>query len=415
MKTARLTHACGALAVLLLSSVVASASDILSFAANGSLWDKPTGEVSKQLFSSKGRYTRVDNVHIRVLKGAGLTVGNVKLGDVTMELTEDGKHFVALNTTIFNKGDDGDIEKEIFEARLKQSVQSINNVMGVEGKTRQQSRKETGLKTRAWEWENEHCAVLLEAASTGKGKKYTAEFIRMSVAPTKGDLEKGGANDSARRSDLKGNVVHEENGDVWIKGVPMVDQGEKGYCVPAAVSRVFAYCGMDGVDQHALAALCKSSDQGTSIEDMEKALKSICGPFHMTIKSWDWVGIKSFIKKARKMVKKTGTLPDDREIAQMILEDVGKHPGTMNKGLNGIKQQVNAGIPVVWAVVLGIFPEQGLPQSFGGHMRLIIGYNEQEKRIIYTDTWGMRHAKKAMSMSKACAITHRLWVLRPAM
>lgn len=414
MNVPRFIHAFGTLAALLLGSAVVSAADILSCAADGTLWDKPLGVVAKKLFTSKGRFSQVDDVHIRVHRGADLSVGDVKLGDVVMELTKDRDHFVSVSTTIFNKGDDGDIGKESFEVRLKKSVQSIDNIMGMEGKARQQSRKETGLKTRAWEWTNDHCAVLLEAASTGKGKKYVAEFIRMSIAPTKEDLEKGGADDSARKSDLKGNVVREGSGDVWIKGVPMVDQGEKGYCVPAAVSRVFAYYGMDGVDQHALAALCKSSNQGTSIDDMEKALRSICSSFHMTVKSWDWVGLKSFIKKARKVVKKTGTLPDEREIAQMILDDVENHPGAMNKGLNEIKQQIDAGIPVVWAVMLGIFPEQGLPQSFGGHMRLIIGYNEQEKSIIYTDSWGMQHDRKEMPMSRACAITHRLWVLRPS-
>ncbi len=411
MNVPRLIRAFGTLAVFLLGSAIVSGSDILSYAADGSLWDKPWEVVAKELFT-KGRFNMVDEVHIRIHRGADLSVGGVKLGDVVMELNKD--HFVSVSTTIFNKGDDGDMGREGFEAKLKKSMQSIDSIMGMEGKARQQSRRETGLKTRAWEWENEHCAVRLEAASTGKGKKYVAEFIRMSMAPTKEGLARGGADDSARRSDLKGNVVHEKSGDVWIKGVPMVDQGEKGYCVPAAVSRVFAYYGMDGVDQHALAALCKSSDQGTSMDDMEKALKSICSSFHMTVKSWDWVGLKSFLKKVRKVVKKNEPLPDGREVAQMIFDDIESHPGTMNKGLNEIKQQIDAGIPVVWAVLLGVFPEQGLPQSFGGHMRLIIGYNEQKKSIIYTDSWGMKHDRKEMPMNRACAITHRLWVLRPS-
>lgn len=399
--------------LLLVLQQTAKAGNPVNMAADGSLWEKPASELWSTLFS-EGQYTRVDDFHIRYRKGSDLQVGNVELGDVTMELTEDKKHFAGLSTTIFNKGDDGDMEKNDFERKIKDSVTALNDSMGAEGKPYQQGRKETGLKTRAWKWENEHCAVLLEAASTGKGKKYVAEFIRMRIAPTKDGLEKGGARDVARKAGLKENVTREEGGDVWINGVPMVDQGEKGYCVPAAVSRVFAYYGMDGVDQHALAALCKSSDQGTTLNDMEKALKSICGPFHMTIKSWDWVGMKSFLKKAKKMVKKGGTPPDDREIAQMILDDVKKHPSTMNRGLGDIKQQIDAGIPIVWAVMLGIFPEQGLPQSFGGHMRLIIGYNEEKGTIIYTDTWGIRHAKKSMPTREACAITHRLWVLRPS-
>ena len=413
MKHHRLAHALAVLALFLTSSGASLAVDIAALAANGSLWEKTTGELAERYLAGK-LYTRVDEEHIRFRRSADLSMAGLRLGDITMQLTGDQSHFVGMRTTIYNKGDDGEIDKELFESRLAQTVEAINKVMATQGTPYMQGRKDTGLKTRTWAWENERCAALLEAASTGRGKRYVAEFIRLSFAPSKKDLEKGGAKDLAHKSSLEEHVVTEANGDVWIQGVPMVDQGEKGYCVPAAVSRVFAYYGMDGVDQHALAALCKSSNQGTALEDMEKALKSICTSFHMTVKSWDWVGIKSFIKKTKKVAKKTGMLPDDRQIAQLILEDVEKHPGAMNKGLGSIKQQINAGIPVVWAVLLGIFPEQGLPQSFGGHMRLIIGYNEQQKSIIYTDTWGARHIKKAMPVEEACAITNRLWVLRPS-
>ena len=410
----RLTKRAAAVFMAFQAFDVLLAGDPVSWAVDGSLWEKSSAEVERSIFS-KTFHRWVDEQSLRYKKSEYVKMGDVQLGDVVMKVTEDKKHFTSFHTTIYNKGDDGDMDKEQFESLLSESLTQLKDKLGSEGVARQQSRKETGLKTRAWEWQNDHCAVLLESATTGKGKKYVSEFIRLSIAPTKEALEKGGAKDVARRSDLKENVVTEENGDVWIKGVPMVDQGEKGYCVPAAVSRVFAYYGMDGVDQHALAALCKSSDQGTTLNDMDKALRDICGPFHMTVKSWDWVNMKSFLKKARKMVRKTGVMLDDHEIAGLILEDVEKHPGNMNKGLGDIKQQIDVGIPVVWAVVLGIFPEQGLPQSVGGHMRLIIGYNEQKRTIIYTDSWGIRHTKKALPMKQACAMTHRLWVLRPAM
>ncbi|MFR4224380.1 MAG: hypothetical protein ACLT38_12745 [Akkermansia sp.] len=39
-----------------------------------------------------------------------------------------------------------------------------------------------------------------------------------------------------------------------IQDIPMVDQGQKGYCVVATAARIFAYYGMDYVDQHELAS-----------------------------------------------------------------------------------------------------------------------------------------------------------------
>ncbi len=390
------------------------AADPVKWAADGSLWKKTAEESAHALFDGQ-KYRRVDERHIRVLHSTSLTMGKLPLGDITLEITEGGRRFASLGTTLYNKGDDGEIEKQEFEYRLQESVKLLNAYMGVEGEEHRQGRKETGVRTRAWMWQNDNCAVLLEAASTGKGKKYVAEFIRLSMAPTVDALEKGGAKNAAKKADLKVNVKRESNGDVWIKNIPMVDQGEKGYCVPATVSRVFAYYGMDGVDQHALAALCKSSQNGTTAEDMAKALKNICVPFHMTMKTWEWVGIQDVIKRLQKKVNKSGEIPDNREVVMMMLEDIGKHPGSMNKGFNEIKRQIEAGIPVVWAVVLGIFPERDIPQAVGGHMRLVIGYNQKEGTIIYSDSWGIKHAKKTMPMKQACAMTFRLWVLRPTM
>lgn len=383
-------------------------ADPVKWAADGSLWKKSAAEAARALFDGQ-KYKRVDEHHIRILHSTSLTMGKLPLGDLTLEITEDGSRFASLSTTLYNKGDDGEIEKQAFEHRLRESVNLLNAYMGAEGEAHRQSRKETGVRTRAWTWQNNDCAVLLEAASTGKGKKYVAEFIRLSLAPSVDALDKGGARDAAKKSDLKVNVERESNGDVWIKNIPMVDQGEKGYCVPATVSRVFAYYGMDGVDQHALAALCKSSQNGTSAEDMGKALKSICVPFHMTVKSWEWV------KGFQKRLNKSGESLDYGEFVGMMLEDIEKHPSSMNKGFNEIKHQIDAGVPVVWAVVLGIFPEKGIPQTIGGHMRLIIGYNQEENTIIYSDSWGLTHAKKTMPMKQACAMSFRLWVLRPTM
>ncbi len=390
------------------------AADPVKWAADGSLWEKAAAEAVRALFDGQ-KCSRVDERHIRILRSTTLTMGKLPLGDITLEITEGGRRFASLSTTLYNKGDDGEIEKQAFEHRLKESVELLNAYMGAEGEEHRQGRKETGVRTRAWAWQNDDCAALLEAASTGKGKKYVAEFIRLSMAPTVDALERGGARNAAKKADLKVNVERESNGDVWIKNIPMVDQGEKGYCVPATVSRVFAYYGMDGVDQHALAALCKSSQNGTTADDMAKALKSICIPFHMTVKALEWVGIQDVIKRLQKKVNRSGEMPDDREVVMMMLEDIGKHPGSMNKGLNEIKRQIDAGIPVVWAVVLGIFPEQNIPQTVGGHMRLIIGYNEKNNTIIYSDSWGIRHAKKSMPMKQACAMSFRLWVLRPTL
>ena len=77
-------------------------------------------------------------------------------------------------------------------------------------------------------------------------------------------------------------------------------------------------------------------------------------------------------------------------------------------------KNIQEGIPVIWCVMLGIMPEEKLSlQSKGGHMRLIIGFNEKNKEILYTDTWGIGHELKSMPIQYAWTITNRLLYLLP--
>ena len=83
------------------------------------------------------------------------------------------------------------------------------------------------------------------------------------------------------------------------------------------------------------------------------------------------------------------------------------------KFIRGIREQTVRGVPLFWSVQLGVYPEPGIPQNAGGHMRLIIGYNEETGEIIYSDTWGAGHERKKMPDDWAWTITHNLFYLNP--
>ena len=55
-----------------------------------------------------------------------------------------------------------------------------------------------------------------------------------------------------------------------------------------------------------------------------------------------------------------------------------------------------------------------LPLALTQHMRLIIGYNDKKKEVIYTDSWGAGHEKKRMPSDWAFVATHCLIALTPA-
>ena len=91
----------------------------------------------------------------------------------------------------------------------------------------------------------------------------------------------------------------------------------------------------------------------------------------------------------------------------------GSQRSKFTKFLKDVHDQVNKGIPLFWGVTLGTYPEPEIPQANGGHMRLIIGYNDKKKEILYTDTWGAGHELKRMPAEWAWTISHCLMYLKP--
>ncbi len=394
------------------------ARDITPAVLDGSLWQMDKMALGREFTGA--RFAPVDDNTLRFPRQQALEVSTLGVGELLMSFDEESKNVCLLQASVYNKGDDGDMDKKAFDELLESTIEKLNTLTGIPGRPRKVQQRDSGVKLIAARlWETEHGALMLEAAGTGRRKNFTAEFIRLTIGPDAESLKRGGAHDAASRSSLRSNTKEEENGDVWIEGIPMVDQGQKGYCVPATVSRVFAYYGMDGVDQHALAALCNSSgDGGTSMSAMETALKNISSKFHMRVTELDKGGLMAVMAEynamAKKM-KKPGTsmgLSGPQFDADVLLAARAGKKAQVRKWMKPIKKSIDIGLPVLWSVQLA-FPEPGLPQTGGGHMRLIIGYNEENDTIIYSDSWGAAHARKEMPAAQACAMTMYRYVLRP--
>ncbi|MCP5544588.1 MAG: TlpA family protein disulfide reductase [Akkermansiaceae bacterium] len=155
----------------------------------------------------------------------------------------------------------------------------------------------------------------------------------------------------------------------------------------ATVERVARYFGAD-IDQHELAQLANTGDSGTNPDEMEKAFQRVTGKIHLrTLKHIEFDGrqlerdIRGYNRAAKSADKKTFDVdPDKFIISPQHFWSVADAPTfrDMKRGQNGfkhferkIKEYVDQGIPLCWTLYLGMFPEKGLPQSFGGHMRMI--------------------------------------------
>ena len=277
----------------------------------------------------------------------------------------------------------------------------------------------------------------LSAADADKNR--TVEYLRLTLMP-KGEAKAKRVAvrkpvGAAGRMKFKDNVAKSPSGDVFIDNVPMVDQGQKGYCAAAVAERVLRYYG-NQIDEHEVAQQAGTQAQGgTGTAEMKKAV-TVIGErnglgFQSIVSMSAGLGdLKDEINrynKAAKAEKKPELslaqftrgnmiyVSEMREAMEpKVIYRMRQKDARFKKFSAGIRQQVNAGVPVFWGVTLGIFPERGVnPQSVGGHMRLIIGYNDRKKEILYTDTWGEGHELKRMPEDWAFAITHDAFFLKP--
>ena len=278
----------------------------------------------------------------------------------------------------------------------------------------------------------------LSAADSQKNR--SVDYLRLTLTPKGAVKAKAGAlakrvSGKAGKAKIKDNVAKSPNGDVYIDNVPMVDQGQKGYCAAAVSERVLRYYG-NTVDEHEIAQQAgTTAEGGTSVSAMKEVVKTVGQKhglgFQSVVSMSAGIGdledeIARYNKAAKPEKAKEislgqfthGNMINVSEMREAmepkVIYRMRQKDARLKKFSAGVRQQVNAGVPVFWGVTLGLFPEKGVnPQSRGGHMRRIIGYNDKKKEVLFTDTWGEGHELKRMPEDWAFAITHDAFFLKP--
>lgn len=305
-----------------------------------------------------------------------------------------------ITVSIFNRGDGGDITKEDFEKRFKLSGAAISKNLVAKPSAFKADRTQ-GLLAEGYRWNSPNGIAVLEL-NEGALADAPREFLRLRVSRkgATGGLAasmlsaRGGA--AVKLSDLPRNVQKDAEGNVMVSGLPMVDQGNKGYCVVASVQRLFEYYGI-GADMHQIAQVAESKPEGgTNTLLMAKELDKIDYRF------------KTRLKILAMTAQRGGLVEVERDFI------VGK-PVDETAFLKRIRTHVDDGLPLLWSLDLGRFPETPNlnPQTAGGHMRIIHGYNDKDQTIVFTDSWGAGHERKTMKMSDAYQATNGLFVLQP--
>ncbi len=149
-------------------------------------------------------------------------------------------------------------------------------------------------------------------------------------------------------TDLQKNIQVTAIG-TWID-LPMENQGELPFCLPASMARILRYFGRQ-VNQFAVAKVGGVDMRGTNWVQLVRIVKIVCDKMNL---------------KYRELDRK---------------ENLGAF----------VKENIDNGLPILWLVP--------------GHARIINGYNLRKRTILYTDSWGEGFEVREMPYAEAQGLT----------
>ncbi|MBO4649261.1 MAG: C39 family peptidase [Lentisphaeria bacterium] len=174
------------------------------------------------------------------------------------------------------------------------------------------------------------------------------------------------------KEEYSANVRGTPGGDVYVDNIPMVNQGPKGYCVPATVERVLRYYGINQITMHQLAeAAGTGRGGGTSVEAMNHAIGKLRRNFGLDIHSCGEVKIETLKKYIDQGIPVMWAMYVNPAFVQLLQNSRAVRP--------------NAKSPEDW---LKSIRKYKLSRGGEGHVCLIVGYNARTEEIAISNSWG---------------------------
>ncbi len=240
---------------------------------------------------------------------------------------------------------------------------------------------------KRWDWQGH--AILLTSVRDG----YTA--VRILPSSDLDNLGTERLSDRELRETLAARVLRRPGGDVVLQDLPMVDQGPKGFCVPATVERTLRYLGLPA-DMYLLAvAGGTEAGGGTRISDILAAIDPLVR------------------RHGRRILRESGGITLDR-----------------------VARQVDAGLPILWALNTSAAIDEAISRRTAertatgdsqawlkvlererrtipalarradeAHVCLITGYNRTTGEIAISDSWGPGYEERWITASEAAALS----------
>jgi hypothetical protein len=299
-----------------------------------------------------------------------------------------------------------DIDKKVhadFAKALKEDAQTITDALtrlfGVPAHMGFGGGSETRERVLRWDWQ-QHAFLLSNPKDT---------YVTLRIVPA-AFADNYGKGDAIDHDDLKAmllqRVKQQPSGDVVVSDIPMVDQGPKGYCVPATWERYLRYLGIPA-DMYVLAMAAGSSPEGTNLGAMVENVDSLVTLYHRRIDNFsgdlDMRVISKNIDKGLPIMWDCSIhIPFEKAVTRRQAERGRVTDWRQWKEQLEARDQAEIQAEIV-----------GTP-SAGGHQRMIIGYNTNTGEIAISDSWSKAFAIRWITWREANAINGgQLYVISP--
>ncbi len=294
-----------------------------------------------------------------------------------------------------NKGDSItfdliDNERKALKA-VNEAIDSDNEKLEVSlsvfgSPDRQSTGSGKAMKERVLRWDIGNSSLLLAAVED----EYLAlRIMPQELADLRGRPEK--TNNTQAKKIASANLNSNAFGDVLIENIPMVDQGPKGYCVPATLERCLRYMGIRA-DMYALAMAGNTGIGGGTY--MSNIIEGTSGFVRRAGRQMQEINSDASVRGIRKYI----------ENGQPVLWTMYS-TNEYNMIANAItRQRMKADEPKAWKKTLSelIKKSPKLEEDIDrGHICLIVGFNDYTGELAVSDSWGPEYELRWISEDEA--------------
>lgn len=361
------------------------------------LWDDPANKVARRLGWPQESKTTTQSSYRIYFGKEKKPIAGARPHTAVLYGKEGKVDYISI--MFANKGDSVGQEDvtDIDEAfdRVNEAIETDEEALRASFETLGEPEREVGgsrdMKERALRWDADNTAFWLAAVED--------EYIALRIMPPEladnwGRVEN--RSDATVRNAAKANVVENELGDVLITNIPMVNQGPKGYCVPATMERCLRYMGIRA-DMYTLAMAGRTIiGGGTYVGDLIE-------------------GTSSYVRRSsRKMREFSGDLSIRKvrgyiDDGQPVIWSMSSTKAYNNLANTITKARRGQADPKEWRSTLNEIlrdaPDLQVLSGYG-HVCLIVGYNDITDEIAVSDSWGPSYELRWISEDEAAKVSN---------